>query len=373
MIWIVFALLTGAAVMAVLAPLAIRGEARDPAAADVDFFKEQMAEIAREAAEGRLDAAEAEQAKTEAARRLLRAQSAAGVAAKSSRKPALVAALAAIAVIPAVALLLYHRVGHPEQPDMPLEARLKAPPPQDDMSIAVARIEEHLREHPEDGRGFEVIAPYLLRTGRTADAIHAYSEALRLLGPTADRHAALGEARLAEAQGKVTQEARADFEAALALDPKNPRALYYVGYAAAQDGDRAKAEEIWGRLLADAPPNAPYTQVVRRQLADLRGEAPPQQPPAASGPDSEQGKAIAAMPAEQRQQFIGAMVTRLAERLKQNSDDVEGWLKLLRAYAVLGEREKATGALNEARAALKEKPAELERVEALARQFDIKG
>ncbi len=373
MIWLVFALLTGAAVMAVLAPLALRGEARDSASADVDFFREQMAEIAREAAEGRLDAAEAEQAKTEAARRLLRAQSAAGAAPKTSRKTAVVAALAAIAAIPAVALSLYYRVGHPSQPDMPLEARVNTPAAPDDMSVAVARIEEHLREHPEDGRGFEVIAPYLLRTGRTADAIHAYGEALRLLGPTADRHAALGEARLAEAQGKVTQEARADFEAALALDPKNPRALYYAGYAAAQDGDRKKAEEIWSKLVADAPPDAAYRDVVRRQLADLRGETPAQQAPAASGPDSEQGKAVAAMPAQERQQFIGAMVARLAERLKQNGDDVEGWVKLLRAYVVLGERDKAAGALSEARAALKEKPAELERVEALARQFDIKG
>ncbi len=69
MIWLVFAFLTGVAVMAVLAPLAMRGGSKDASAADIAFFEEQIAEIERERAEGELEAAEAEAAKTEAARR----------------------------------------------------------------------------------------------------------------------------------------------------------------------------------------------------------------------------------------------------------------------------------------------------------------
>lgn len=371
MIWLIFALLTGAAVMAVLAPLAMRNGAQDESAADVAFFEEQIAEIEREREEGRLDSADAGAAKTEAARRLLRAEAAPKVRVVSSRKLTLAAALAAIVVIPAVALTLYARLGHSDMPDMPLTARLDSAPDRNDLSGAVARIEQHLREHPEDGRGFEVIAPYLLRTGRGEDAVHAYSEALRLLGATAARHAALGEARVVVAQGAVTPQAKKDFEAALALDAAAPEAQYYLGVAAAQAGEKDKAIAIFSKMAADAPADAAYLKAVNAQLAILRGEA--SAPIVARGPSSEQGKAIAAMPADQRQEMIRGMVDRLASRLESKSDDVEGWLKLIRAYSVLAETEKAKKAVTDARKALASKQDDMARIEALAKELNIGG
>ncbi|MGD9544714.1 MAG: c-type cytochrome biogenesis protein CcmI [Methylocystis sp.] len=371
MIWLIFALLTGAAVMTVLAPLAMRGPAENDSAADVAFFEEQIVEIERERAEGRLDAADAEAAKTEAARRLLRAEAAPKGRGVSSRKVALAAALAAIVAIPAISLTLYARLGHSDMPDMPLTARLESSPDRHDLAGAVARIEQHLREHPEDGRGFEVIAPYLLRTGRGEDAVHAYSEALRLLGATAARHAALGEARVVVAQGVVTPDAKKDFEAALALDPSAPEAQYYVGVAAAQAGEKEKAIEIFSKMAADAPADAAYLKAVNAQLAILRGDA--SAPAAASGPSSEQGKAIAAMPADQRQAMIRSMVDRLASRLETKGDDVEGWLKLIRAYSVLAENDKAKKAVTDARKALASKRDDVARIDALAKELKIGG
>ena len=50
-----------------------------------------------------------------------------------------------------------------------------------------------------------------------------------------------------------------------------------------------------------------------------------------------------------RNTMIRGMVDRLATRLKDNGNDVEGWLRLVRAYMVLGERDKAQAALVEAR------------------------
>jgi cytochrome c-type biogenesis protein CcmH len=376
MIWLIFALLTGAAVMAVLAPLAFRGEARDASAADIDFFEEQLAEIAREKAEGRLDPAEAEVAKTEAARRLLRAESAPKARAGGSRRNALVAALAAIVIVPAVAVPLYLRIGKVDMPDMPLTARLESAPERGDLAGAVARIEQHLREHPEDGQGFEVVAPYYLRTGRGEEAIAAYEKALRLLGATAQRHSTLGQARMVVAQGKVTAEAQKDFEAALALDPNDPMALYYLALAAEQAGDKEKAIAMFGGLEANASADAPYLPAVRKRLAALRGEpeAPPPPPPMAAqqGPGSAQGKAIAAMPAQQRDAAIRGMVDRLATRLQSQGDDVEGWLKLIRAYSVLGEGEKAKKAVGDARKALAGKDGGA-RVDALAKELKIGG
>jgi len=53
-----------------------------------------------------------------------------------------------------------------------------------------------------------------------------------------------------------------------------------------------------------------------------------------------------------RSEMIRGMVERLAGKLKQNGDDVEGWLRLVRAYMVMGDRDKARGALTEARQAV---------------------
>ncbi|MGJ0506310.1 MAG: c-type cytochrome biogenesis protein CcmI [Methylocystis sp.] len=373
MIWLIFALLTGAAVMAVLAPLALRGEARDAKAADIAFFEEQIAEIDREKAEGRLDPAEAEAAKTEAARRLLRAEAAPGAAAGGSRKAALVTALAAIVIVPAVSLPLYLRLGKMEMPDMPLTARLESAPERGDLAGAVARIEQHLREHPEDGQGFEVVAPYYLRTGRSEDAINAYEKALKLLGPTPQRHAALGQARMMVARGQVTAEAKKEFEAALTLDPRDAMARYYLALAAEQAGEKQTAIGMFSALEADTPADAPYLSAVKQRLAELRGEPAPAPPVAERGPGSEQGKAIAAMPAQQRDAAIRGMVGRLAERLQSQGDDVEGWLKLIRAYSVLAEPDKAKKAVGDARKALAGKDGEVARIEALAKELDIGG
>jgi len=53
-----------------------------------------------------------------------------------------------------------------------------------------------------------------------------------------------------------------------------------------------------------------------------------------------------------RDAMIRGMVERLAARLKQNGGDVDGWLRLVRAYMVMGDRDKARGALAEARQAV---------------------
>jgi cytochrome c-type biogenesis protein CcmH len=362
MIWLVFALVTGAAVMSVLWPLARRGEAADPAATDIAFFEQQIAEIDRESAEGRLSREDSESARAEAARRLLRARAGLAGDAKSSRRNAVIAAAGAILVIPALALFVYSRLGHATLPDLPLQARLEAAPAHSDIAGAVARIEAHLAEHPEDARGYEVVAPFYLRNGRAADAVDAYQKALRLLGPTPQRYAALAEARVLAGEGRVSEEAKRDFEAALALDPKSAISRYYLGLAAAQTGERDKAIDIWSRLLDDAGPDAPWRERVAALLAQLRG-APP----------SEEGAKVAAMPQGAQLEAIRSMVERLRGRLEQNGEDVEGWLKLIRAYSVLDEAAQAKTALDGARKALAENQDGLARVEALARELGVGG
>jgi cytochrome c-type biogenesis protein CcmH len=67
------------------------------------------------------------------------------------------------------------------------------------------------------------------------------------------------------------------------------------------------------------------------------------------------------------------MVARLAERLKQNSSDVDGWLRLLRAYMVMGDKDQARAAAGEARRALASDPDKLRQVNELIKGLGLEG
>jgi len=136
--------------------------------------------------------------------------------------------------------------------------------------MLLARVENHLAEKPDDGRGWELLAPLYLRLGRTADAVKARANALRLLGETAGRLADLGEALVADANGVVTANARAAFDRATALDGNQPKARFFLGLAAEQDGRKHEARKIWQALAASAPADAPYLPAVRAALERVK-------------------------------------------------------------------------------------------------------
>ena len=188
------------------------------------------------------------------------------------------------------------------------------------------------KRNPDDGRGWEVIAPVYLRLGRVDDAVKARRNVLRLSGETAERRTALGETLVYAANGVVTAEAKATFERAVALDQGDVKARYFLGLAAEQDGSRAQAAIIWRELLAGAADDAPWAEFVRRALARVEGKA---------GPSDDDVAAASDLSPEQRGVMIRGMVGRLAERLHRDGSDVEGWLRLVRSYVVLGERDKA--------------------------------
>jgi cytochrome c-type biogenesis protein CcmH len=143
----------------------------------------------------------------------------------------------------------------------------------------------------------------------------------------------------------VTAEAKSEFERALALNADEVKASYFVGLAAEQDGRKADAATIWHAMLDKAAPDAPWRPLVQAALVRVGSPAAPAL--------SDQAVAAAKdMKADDRDAMIRGMVERLATRLKQNGDDVEGWLRLVRAYLVMGDRDKAMGALNDARQAV---------------------
>ena len=112
----------------------------------------------------------------------------------------------------------------------------------------VARAEAHLAANPDDGRGWDVLAPIYARLGRYDEAVTAYRNAIRLDGANGARESGLGEAVAGAAGGMVTAEARAAFSRALKLEPGQPKASFYLASALAQEGKVAEAAE---RLAGD--------------------------------------------------------------------------------------------------------------------------
>ena len=232
----------------------------------------------------------------------------------------------------------------------------------------VSQVEAHLDISPDDGAGWEVLAPVYARLGRFDDAVQARKKALLLNGATATREADLGEAETAAANGVVTAEAKAAFERAVARDQKESKARYFLGLAAEQDGRNDEAATIWRSMLAEAPAGAPWVGFVRQALARVSGT-----PVASAEPSSADVSAAADMSADTRRDTIRGMVARLADRLHDNGADVEGWLRLVRAYVVLGDRTKAKDAAAEAKRALGERPDDIRRIDDLVKGLGLEG
>ena len=380
-LWFGLALMTAAAVLAVLWPLSRRGrELRS--GSDVAVYRDQLEEIERDRAAGLIADNEAAGAKVEVSRRLLAAADApaapVGNAAAVTRRRRAVA-VASLVVLPLGAVGLYLALGSPLLPDQPLASRLAEARATQSMESLIAQVEAHLAERPDDGRGWEVIAPIYLRLGRFDDAVKARRNALRLNGDSAEREAALGEALVFGANGVVTAEAKSAFEKAVALDAAHVQARYFLGLAAEQDGDRTRAAATWRALIETAPSGAPWVEFVRGALARVEGAggasagAAVAGGGAGSGPSEEQVAASSELSPEQRKSMIQGMVDRLAERLNRDGSDVEGWLRLVRSYMVLGQADKARAAAADARRALAGDPNKLRRLDDLVKGLGIEG
>ena len=366
MFWLILALLTGAAVFSVLWPLSRPAPRLGEDAADVAFYRAQIVEIDSELLRGTLSAEQAETAKAQAGRRLLAAapDEAARGESPNARK---IAALVAILVIPAVALGLYGLLGHPDQPDLPLEARLKAAPAKQDFGAVIAKMEAHIAAHPEDGKAQELMAPIYMRQGRFADAVKAREAALKLLGETAERHVRLAEAIAYANDGVIGPETEQEVDRALQLDPKQKEARYFLGLSAAQHDEKERARDIWRALIAELPEGSAARNAVEEKLGQL--DAPAE----GAAPSPQAAEAVRAQPADEQQKTIRAMVERLAQRLAAQGGNAEEWARLIRAYKVLNEQDRARATLADARKALQNDPAALKTVDETASQLGLES
>lgn len=371
LLWVTFAIMTAAALAALLWPFYRRGApeggSRD---AELAVYRDQLAEIDRDMARGLIGSEEARATRNEVARRMLAAAGPTDMAEPAHASPGArrAAYVSALLGIPVVALSTYLAFGRPDLPGMPQAERVAMAVERTDFDALVAKIEAHLAGNPRDAQGWLVLAPAYRGMGRYGDAAEAYARALAIAPATADLLTDLGEVLVLADEGLVNARAREAFRRALALDPENIKALFYRGLAERQDGRHEEALSTWRSMLEDAPANAAWRVSVERQMASLERErsgAPPLgEQDIAKSEDLDDGE---------REAMIRGMVDGLAKRLEEEGDDLQGWLKLARARMVLGEPDAADAALRTAEHHFSGDPASLERIAETRKALGLGG
>jgi cytochrome c-type biogenesis protein CcmH len=152
----------------------------------------------------------------------------------------------------------------------PAQAQAIAAP---EVAAMMAKLEQHLRDDPNDLAGWLMLGRSYTALQRLDDAVTAYDRAHQLAGNNAEAALGLGEALSLRAGGEITPPAAQLFEDAITLEPNNPKALLYGGFAAATRGDRALARSRW-QALKDLHPPAQIEQMLDARIAEL-GAVPP--------------------------------------------------------------------------------------------------
>ena len=386
--WIAVAFLAAAVTYAVARPLASGANASAGRETEgLAVYKDQLKEIAADQKRGLLSEAEAEATRAEVSRRLIRASDASASLGQQTHiktSPLTAIYYAMTLALPLLSVALYLNYGAPGMPAQPYAQRLKSSADTAKADDLIAQVEARLRDHPDDGRGWEVVAPVYMAQRRFQDAAEAYATALRILGETAPRLEGFAMARIRADNGLVANDARKALERSLILDGNRFEPRVWLALAKEQDGDLSGAISDYKAMLAAAPVGAPWRKAVEERMVGLAakpaatgkvaGAPTPASPPLANeaAPSRPDAAAIAALPPEERERMIGAMVQKLADRLKTDGNDLAGWSKLIRAYKVMGRNDDAASALGDAKKQFAGDERAAGELDTLAGEIDIK-
>ena len=361
-----FALLAGALALAsalaiALPALRARAVVPDRADAALAIFRDQLAEVERDAARGLVSGEEARAARTEIERRMLAAARARGAAPARAGRAAV---LAAAVVAPIAAAGIYAAVGRPGVPSLPFAERASERAASSEVAALTAELRRRLEADPQGGptEGWILLARTHLRRGDYPQAVRAFEVATARPDAPPGALTQHAEALVAIEGGVVTPPALALVDRALARDPTIPAGHYYRAQARAQSGDPAGGRAILLARLAEATGPEPWTEIFVAE-ANRMGAAAGLAPVAAR--DVVPGLAeVEDMAPTDREAAIRAMVDGLAARLEAEPGDLDGWLRLGQARAVLGEPDAARQAYGRALGLMPEGDARREGVEA---------
>ncbi len=385
-LWIILTFLTTATALVLAFPLIRRFET-PPSAEEqiIAIGKDQLAELSREHANGQIDEEDAALAKAEIERRIVTAAKApdSGFTAPQPRSRfAMVFGIGGWVV--AAAAGLYFLFGRPDLPTQPFVETASAPvavsepqrgaavpaPPPGNVDELITNLEARIADNPDDAEGLRMLAWSYFNTERYALAADTYGKSVALDASDPDVLSAYAEARIRAADGMVDARSLALSQQALALNPEDARAGFFVGMAEEQAGNPEQALAIWQAVLDKAPAGADWAPGLAQRVQELRAElggAAPSIPlmsaggvnlpdVTAPGPTQADVAAAADMTEQDRASMISGMVDRLANRLAEDPNDPEGWQRLIRAYMVMGNEDKAREALLTASLALEGQP-----------------
>ena len=389
------------------------GPSAPAASRDAEVYRDQLKEIDRDLARGVLAADEARSVRIEVSRRLLDADRRSGDSAGTRRAPRAAGIAGAGFLLLAAAVgapVLYGMIGAPGYGDQPLASRIEnarkareerpgqaaaeaaaaarpssaTPDPDPEYLELVEKLRVALVDRAVDLEGHRLLARNEAGLGNFAAAYSAQERVLEILGERAlaSDHADLADLMILAAGGYVSPEAEAALRAALALDPANGAARYYMGLMHAQTGRPDLAFRAWRALLDESTPDAPWTAPIEARIGDVARLAgirfdPPDNPDNApapafgAGPTREQVEAAAEMDPQERTDMIRGMVEGLALRLAEDGGPPEDWARLIGALGVLGETARARAIWDEARQAFADSPQALATIRVAAERARV--
>tara|TARA_R110002020_G_scaffold473192_3_gene702159 strand:+ start:32982 stop:34211 length:1230 start_codon:yes stop_codon:yes gene_type:complete len=373
--WLTATVITATVVAILLRAVArgAQGQVSSRAASDVTVYRAQLEEVERDVARGVIGKEDAERVHAEIARRLIAADKAQAAETHTQRKGPMSVAMGLIAVAVAGSVISYWWLGAPGYGDMALKDRIafaeEVRQSRPDQAAAEAslppfvapadmdpRYEELLTQlratvsqRPDDIQGHILLAQQERRIGNFRDAKEAQRQVLTLKGAavTAQDLADLGELQVLAAGGYVSPEAEMSLRAALAQDPANGVARYYLGLMLTQTGRPDQAFRIWDGLLRAGPPDAPWIPPIAAQIEDLaqlagvRYSMPEIGGSALRGPSATDVENAQSMSPAERMEMIGGMVAGLSERLATEGGPATDWARLISSLGVLGEQQRA--------------------------------
>ena len=316
-----------------------RGGALESDRADLQVYQDQIAEIERDLAQGRISEEAAQAGKLEIGRRLVQARD--RILGEGPRLGNL-AMTSVAAVIALGAGGLYLIYGSPQKTDQPFvqrEAELLSRPPEtfseDEIMLL---LQEQAKKAPEDPMPHALMAQVLGSAGRDQDALRAFQAAIRRDPKNADLIAETGAVLMRLNEGVVGADAKSAFDAALQLKPNSVSARFYLGLADWQAGKKTEALAAWRTAYSLNAKDAEGQMQLVTRVADILSQLD-------RGPGEEAGPPMAAMAnagPDAQKAFIETMIAKRIDRVAENPSDPS--LRLSAARVLL-----MTGKLKEAR------------------------
>ena len=357
MFWVLAAALALITALAFVWPiLRGTGEALDRADSAIAIFRDQLAEVDRDAGRGLISDEEAGAARTEIQRRMIAADKARGAGTSSGGRGAGVLLVCAV-LTPIAGAGLYTQLGAPGTPSLPFAERGAEQEDAQNLNNLTAQLRKRLEADPDGGeaRGWQLLATTYMNMGRFADAAYAYTKIINDPQASSATWSQYAEALISSEQGVITKPAEDAIAKALELDPLNPAGTYYRALALDQAGQTLDGRRLILERVAAEGAEQPWMETFLREANRMGAEfgldpvGLPDFPEAPRGPSAGDVEAASELSEEERMAFIRSMVSGLAERLEDEPGNLQGWLQLARAYMVLGQRGDARGALESAK------------------------